>query len=147
MYQDWAPVQGDITGEEPPLQEIDAADPINSTFGLYEEVLYVAPLGISGSDVEVVSQCLGDVGRLGGVGAKVLNYLCTHFSSDSEQLRENLSHWADWLFNKHHLWEYTWAMMVGNTVTESCGNLNLSAVLETGIEGDLHTTLICYINY
>ena len=46
----------------PPLQEIDAANPIKSTFEFYEEVPDAVPIDISGSYVDVVARHIGGAG-------------------------------------------------------------------------------------
>ena len=88
------PVREVIQEKHPPLQEIDDPDPINSTFEVYEEVSDAVLLEISGSDVEVVARHLGGAGGLVGEEKKVLKDWCTRFSSESEHLREELSHWV-----------------------------------------------------
>ena len=74
MYRARAPSQGSTSGENtpPPLQGIDAVDPIKSTFELYEEVPYAVTLGISGSGVKVVAWHLRGADVKGGADEKVL---------------------------------------------------------------------------
>ena len=65
----------------PLLQEIYAAYPINSTFGLYEYFLYAVPLDISGSGGKVPYH-IGGTGGPGGAYVKVIKAWCIRFSSD-----------------------------------------------------------------
>ena len=73
------PQQGARSGNyfrktSPPLQEIDAVEPINSTFEFYEEIPDSAPLVISGSYVKVVVRRIRGAGGPGGADVKVLKY-------------------------------------------------------------------------
>ena len=48
-------VKGIIQEKHPPLQDIDAVEPKNSTFDMYEDIPDAATLDISDDDVEAVS--------------------------------------------------------------------------------------------
>ena len=58
------------------------------------------PLNISRSDVKMVEQCIGGAGGPGGADENLLKNWCNQFYSELEQLREDLSHYAEFLANK-----------------------------------------------
>ena len=72
------PVRELLQEKHPPLQEIDASDPIKYPFEFYKEVPDVIPLDISASYVEVVAQRLRGASGPGGADAKFLKgwYTC-----------------------------------------------------------------------
>ena len=63
------------------IQGTDAVYPIKSTFEFYEEVPDLVDLGISCSDVEMVTWLLGCADVLGGAGVNPLKEGCTQLYS------------------------------------------------------------------
>ena len=61
---------------------------------MYEEIPDLVTLEISGDDVEAVAQSINSYGGPVGAYYKFLRYWCTHFSSKSENLCEELALWA-----------------------------------------------------
>ena len=61
----------------------------------------MATLEISGSNVKVVERHIRIYVRPGGSYLKFLKEWCNHFSSDSDHLQEELTHWEEWISNNN----------------------------------------------